>query len=336
MKAPAKTWYNIQTDGITQGLLNNFRTCRESTLLFLSGWSQKGSSMALTFGNIVHAVLELIYGDIQKGKLKSLPALKQVHGYILTVEKIWEKENPKADQKLLEMKEFAFLLAEAIMPIYFEFWHKDLAITWMGLEQQFTIPYALQDGRKTVLRGKMDGLYKKGGIWLFETKSKSRIDEGTLVDVLPMDFQNNFYLSCVRRLHKIQPAGARYNIIRRTGMSQGKKENIKQFSQRVVEDIRKRPEYYFMRFELSIGKEEMNKFDSQLADQFVEFYNWWETLTGKTSIVPASALQKIAHYPNPSQCETKYGRCWALDICAQDNYRNYEKRSQVFRELEDF
>jgi hypothetical protein len=115
------------------------------------------------------------------------------------------------------------------MPLYFKFWHKDKNLNWIGVEQEFDVPYVLKDGRKTRLRGKMDGLYKKNGIWLFETKSKSRIDEGTIVDALPLDFQNKFYLSVARKLHKIQPSGVKYNIIRRTQMEQRKNETAKKF-----------------------------------------------------------------------------------------------------------
>lgn len=315
-------FYDIERDGITQGLLGTWRQCREAAWLFLQGYSLRGTTMGLTFGNLIHAILDLVYSDIQNGKLKQLPEPKRIKTYIQKVEGIWEEENPRADKQTIEYKEHSFLLAEAIMPFYFQYWHKDLKIDWMGVEQHFAVPYKLEDGRKTILRGKMDGLYSPRKPWLFETKAKSQINENNLVDILPLDFQNNFYLYNVRSIHKIQPAGVKYNVIRRTQMTQGKKENIKQFAARVAADVEKRPEHYFYRYEIIIGKDEMDKFEKELQGQIVEFYDWWQ--------------DKVAHYRNPNQCETKYGRCNYLGICAGPNYSQYEKRKKVFRELEDF
>ena len=314
-------FYNIEKDGITQGLLSTWRNCRQLAWIYLQGYSQKSGSLALTFGTIVHAILERVYGDLQKGK-KSLPSRPELLAYIKLVEKDWEKENPRATKEELEQKEQCLLLVESIMPLYFQFWHKDKFLKWVGVEQEFNIPYQLKDGRKTRLRGKMDGVFKKNGIWLFETKAKSRIDEGALVDVLPLDFQNKFYLSALRKQHKLQPSGVKYNVVRRSQMEQRKDETAKKFSQRVAADITKRPDYYFLRFEISIDKQELDKFDQELEDQIKEFYDWWE--------------EKIAHYSNPSQCETKYGRCWGLGICSGQGTNKYEKRKQVFRELEDY
>lgn len=324
-------FYDIERDGITQGLLNCWRSCREMAWLFLQGYSLKRNSMGLVFGTIIHAVLEDIYGMMQQKKILGIPTAKNVKWACLRVEKIWEKENPKASAEGIQLKELSLLLAEAILPLYFEYWHKDKTnLPWVGLEQEFKIPYKLADGRKTFLRGKMDGIYKKNGIWLFETKGKSQINEVNLVDTLGLDFQNNFYLSNVRRLLNIQPSGVKYNVIRRTQMQQSKKENLKQFANRIIEDIEKRPEYYFLRFELSITKQELDKFDEELGIHIKEFYDWWDT---KRGLRPNRA---IGHYKNPSQCETKYGRCDMLDICSAGNFSRYEKRKVVFRELEDF
>lgn len=316
-------FYNIEKDGITQGLLSTWRNCRESAWRFLQGWSPRKTNMPFTYGNIIHAIIEKIYRDMQKKILTKIPDKKKINNYISCVERQWEKENPRASVELLKQKEESFLIAEAIMPIYFDYWHKDFEeMPWLGVEQEFNNKIILKDGRKTALRGKVDGVYKKNGIWLFETKNKSRIDESTLVDVLPLDFQNKFYLYNLVLNHVGIPSGIKYNIIRRTQMEQGKKETLKQFSQRLTKDILKRPDFYFIRYEIGIDKEELELFSIELMGQITEFYDWWD--------------EKIAHYSNPSQCETKYGRCWALSICSGQNFNQYIKRERVFRELEDF
>ena len=316
--------YDPERDGITVALLSRFRDCRESAELYAQGWAQRGTSLAMTYGSISHGVLELVYRDIQLKKLRKLPSLQETKKYIRKVEVLWEKDNPKADVKTLEFKEFSFLLAEATLPVYFEYWFKDIKeMTWLALEQVFKVPYKLsQFGFKdTYLYGKMDGVFKSNGIWLLETKTKGRIDEGSLVDTLPLNFQNNFYLSALRRMHKVKPSGVKYNIIRRTGFEQKKKESIVQFAKRCAADVRARPEFYFIRYEIGIDKAELDAFDIELENQIVEFMQWW---TGK-----------LKHYRNPNQCETKYGRCWALGICSNGNMKQYEKRKEVFRELEE-
>lgn len=323
MKASQKLLsYDPATMGITQGLLNRWRNCREDCWLFLQGWSSKSVNKGLTFGNLIHAVLEKIYQDLQKGKLNNLPDQGQVLKYIAVVEKTWELENPRATKEAIEQKEASLLILEAIMPIYFEFWHKDLKeLPWIGVEHEFKVPYKLMDGRTTFLRGKMDGIFKRNGIWLFETKSKARIDESTLVDVLPLDFQNNFYIVCAGLLLQKPLSGVKYNIVRRSQMEQKKDETVKGFSERMVEDIRKRPEFYFIRYEIAIDQADQEKFKLDLLNQVTEFYDWWD--------------EKIGHYPNPSNCETKYGRCWALEICSAKNYQNHQIRPQVFNELSE-
>lgn len=316
-------FYNLEKDGVTQGLLNKFRNCREEAWLFLQGYSQKSTTLALVYGDIIHGVLERAYTDISKKVLKAVPSQSQTKNYVRVVEKLWEKDRPRADKKTIEFKELACLIAEATLPTYFEFWRKDIKeMQWLGLETQFEYPVMFKGYPSIPIRGKMDGVYRKSGLWLFETKSKSRIEEGNLVDLLPMDFQNLLYCWYLWKKYKEIPKGIKYNIVRRTCLTQKKSESLKQYAVRIAEDIKVRPEFYFMRFEIHIDESDLIKFERELFGQLKEFMDWWN--------------EKMAHYPNPSQCETKYGRCWALSICADKNYSLYEKRNQVFRELEDY
>lgn len=314
--------YDIKKDGITQGLLSSWKDCRERSRLFLEGWTPKvGVSMALTYGTITHAILEKAYRDIASGVLKTVPTSAQVRKYVSMVEKEWERENFKADKKTLEFKEQSCALAEVTLPLYFDFWRKDLKkFRWVGIEKEFKLPFILEDGRKTLLRGKMDGVYYQDKkLWLFETKAKSRISEDSITDVLSLDFQINFYAYCLRLIYGKYPAGVKYNIVRRTGMEAKKGESLSQFTKRYEKDIEKRPEYYFMRYELALTEEEVDDFEIELHGTIKEFYDWYE--------------KKSFNYKNTGQCETKYGNCWALGICTKSRLQNYEKRKIVFREL---
>lgn len=319
-----KAFYDVERDGLTQGLLQMWKDCRERARLFLQGWSKKEASMGLTYGSILHGVLEKGYKAISGGILKTIPNQKQVLVWIRMTEQEWERDNPRADKKAIEFKELACLIAEATIPFYFEYWRKDFKdFRWLALEKGFNLPYALPDGRKTLLRGKMDGVYRSPKLWLFETKTKSRINEGTLLDILPQDFQVLFYYSALHKIYKEIPAGVKYNIVRRIQLEQRKKESLREFAKRCVEDIQKRPEFYFIRYEIALDKQDMEKFEKELANQIWDFYYWLKN-------------PLTCHYKNPGQCETKYGQCNMLSLCAVQRPHLYEKRKTVFRELEDF
>lgn len=320
-----ENFYSIERDGITQGALASFLTCRFKARNYLMGWSPTGSSMSMTYGNVVHAVLEYAYEDVRLKKIKTLPSKQQTCRYIDRVEKEWHREHKMPDKKSLEHLELALLIAESTLPTYFEYWHKDLKeLPWLKLEAEFKIPYTISDlpkgGYKTFLRGKMDGLYARKQEWLFETKTKGQISEGDLVDMLPFEHQVNFYLYVRRILSQKLPAGVLYNIVRKTGLQQKAKESIKSYAIRCAQDIIKRPDFYFIRMEIKISEQEMNAYGMQLEGMIRDFYLWW---TGQSG-----------HYRNTGSCQTKYGRCDYLTACASGSMRGYEKRTQVFRELE--
>ena len=317
---PSK-FYSIERDGLTQGTLALFLECRQKAWYFLNGWSSKFPSFAITYGDIVHGILEIAYEDIRMGKLKSNPDKTRVRQYVSRIEKQWRTDNPRVDKKALEFLEMSLLIAEATMPVYFDYWHKDFKeIAWRQLESEFKIPYKEGDVN-SFLRGKMDGVFGKKDLWLFETKTKSRIEEGDLIDLLPFEHQVNFYLYALRQLFKKTPRGVLYNIVRRIGLQQKQKEPIQVFSKRCVEDISKRPDFYFIRLEVSISEKEMDKYEGELHDLIRDFNAWWKGQAGQ--------------YKNTGACVNKYGRCQFLTACATGRMSVYEKRKTVFRELED-
>lgn len=316
-----KGFYDIEKHGVTQGLLENWMSCRAKALWFLKGWVVKSPSYPLTHGSITHAVLELAYEDVRLGKLKTWPSKDQTMGYIKKIEKIWHSENRHADKKALEFAELSLLVCEATMPFYFEYWHKDIKnMKWEKIEGNFATPFTLPDGRKTILRGAMDGVYVNPKRWLFETKTKSRLDEEALVQYLPFELQVNFYIMNLILQGGEIPRGVLYNVIRRTGMKQGKKENIRQFAKRISEDIIEHPDHYFKRMEVSISRDELEFFRQEVTGMITDFYNWFEG--------------KVPHYRHTGHCETKYGRCEYLNA-ESGSMTFYEKRKSVFRELED-
>jgi hypothetical protein len=322
-------FYDPKRDGVTFSLLSTFLDCREKARLYLNGWTPQSSSMALTFGSIVHKIDEWVRDDIRSGTLKEVPSTDHINSLISKVESVWHKDNPRHGPRELEHLELSLLLVEGVLPKYFKYWYKDFSeLKWELVEGMFKIPISLQDREenkyKTFIRGKIDGSFrlKKGGPWLFETKTKSRIDEEILSDILPYDMQANIYLSALKRLGKESPSGLLYNIIRRPSLRQRKSESIKSFADRVAEDVSLRPDWYFVRMEMSIDKEEIIRFEHELEDLITDFLMWWSGKSG--------------HYKNTNHCQNKFGLCPFVGICLRNDKSGYFKRKTVFRELQEW
>ncbi len=335
-EVPAR-FYDPERDGVTFSLLTSWKNCRERARLFLNGWTSKRGSLGLVFGSLLHGILQRMYERVQtdSGRLsKSAYVALQVKEAIKEVEAIWHKENPRADGETLQYLEFSMILLEALMPVYFRYWAKDLQFQWDRVEHEFKnameVEHPSKPGRrlKTFIRGKMDGSFRKDKTmrrsWLFETKSKSNLGEkgeGELADILPHELQSNIYLLNLAREEKVLPKGLLYNIIRRPGLRQKKKESVLKFARRVAQDIEKRPEWYFIRIQMTVEQRDLNRAELELNDMVGDFMLWWNGLAG--------------HYRNSDACQNKYGTCPMLPICSRGDYSGFYKRKTVFRELAD-
>ena len=324
-----KKFYDPKIDGVTFSLLSTFLDCREKARLHLKGWTPTSASMALTFGSIVHKIDEWVRDDIRSGKLTKPPGELRIKNLIKKVEKLWHEDNPRAGSRELEYLELSLLLAEGVLPSYFTYWYKDYTdLKWEKVEGVFKVPFSVKDrqGNKyeTFLRGKIDGSFqlKNGGTWLFETKTKSRIDEEILADILPFEMQANIYLSVLRRIDKKNPSGLLYNIIRRPSLRQRNSESIKAFADRITLDVKERPDWYFVRMEMSVDPAEIDRFEMGLEDLVSDFLLWWSGESG--------------HYRNTNHCQNKFGACPFVALCLRNEKSNYFKRESVFRELQEW
>jgi hypothetical protein len=303
-------FYTLERDGLTQGLLTMFQECRQKAKWFLEGWSPKESSFPLTFGTVGHAVLEQAYTKKFPSSVTSITA---------KIERIWRSEHKRATSRALQQLELALLIIEATMPIYFNYWRKDFTqLKWLQLEKDFNVPL-----NSVPMRGKRDGLYQlRSEVWLFESKFKGRVDEEPLISRLPFDLQTCLYMwTAWRDIGRI-PAGAVYNIVRRTGLKQGAKENLKKYAKRVVDDIRSRPEFYFIRLEVPTCKADLMSWELSLNHMVEDFAAWQQ---GRL------ATYRCSHACSPAPGFT----CPYLPLCSERQFSLFEKRERVFRELEE-
>lgn len=325
---PGPAFYDPERDGVTFSLLSGWRQCRELARLNLRGVTSRGSSMALIYGTLIHAALQVIYESTRMQKLHAVPSRELVGKVLNELDATFRKENPRASAETMQYAEFSMALASATLPFYFSYWKSDFTdVKWRAVEGEFKIRrmFTLANGRRvsTFIRGKMDGVFdERKFLRLFETKTKTRIEEGAIADVLTLDLQVKIYLWAMKHIFQETPHGVRYNIIRRPGLRQKKGESLAQFAVRCAEDIKARPDFYFIRMDMDVSQHDMDAFEGELDDLVSDFLGWWYGVVG--------------HYRNSGNCENKYGTCQMLRICGPDrDFSRFHIRKTVFRELEE-
>src|SRR6266540_485617 len=308
-------FYDPVRDGVTFSLLSTFRDCREKARLYLQGWTARKSWLATTFGGIVHEIFQIVYTAIRKKELTTFPTDTYITDVVTSVVERWRLENPRADAETLQDVEMTMLMCIGVVPMYFRYWFKDFQeLQWEALESEFRVPMAvrsfvMRQPMQTFLRGKIDGIFKhkkKSGRRMLETKTKSRIDAGVIADILPHELQVNIYMKASKMKTGENPTGILYNIIRRPQLRQKQTETLAQFAARLVNDVKARPDFYFIRMEMDVDKDDLDKNDGEITDIITDFLDWWYGRTG--------------HYKNSGHCENKYGTCPMLAICAHGDY----------------
>lgn len=308
--------YDPYKHGISQGLLTTFMRCREEARFFLLGFEQIKTSSPLQFGSLTHRVLELTYT-----KYKKVPTTPEILKVLEGVNKEFLKEEgARLSPEGMENLESNMAVLQAILPHYFAFYKKDFGVMkWTELEQRFSVPSPIPGIN---LVGRIDGAYnERKELWLFESKTKGRIEEENLTDSLSFDFQNNVYQYALRKKYGRVPSGILYNIIRRPGQRLKKDESLDAFSKRIEEEIKKDPKYYFIRFEIAIPKSETQRFEKELTDVLKEFVAWCKG--------------ELATWRNTSACIQKFGPCRFLPKCANGEGGLYRMREVLFPELVD-
>ncbi len=327
-------FYDPQRDGVTQGLLSKFLTCREKARLFLKGWTSAYPSFALVYGSVVHAVLQRAYHEHMTKQLRQVPDRAYVRRALDDIWVQWKKDNPRPHEKAVAIMEETMMKAGAILPTYFAYWAKDdfSRVRWLEIEESFRLEWEVQgkSGKhyQTFLRGKIDGAFtapgKKHGDRprLLETKTRAVVDEANLVDSMPHERQVNLYLMALRRKLKLVPRSVLMNVIRKTALRQKQKETWDQYTKRIEVDVQSRLEFYFIRMEMVVEEQDINRAEAELNDLIADFLLWYAGESG--------------HYKNSDACvQPGFGRCEYLGVCSRGDYHGLIKRNKVFRELED-
>lgn len=300
-KTSKPLWDGPESDsamgGITFSLLSRVLVCKERARLLLVDGIKAADDFnpRIEYGNMWHVCEEALAKD-------SPWAIKL---------KTYCQELVKKYQPQQEQVQHWYKVCQAQFPHYVDWWakHEDVkARTPVYQEKVFKVPYELQSGRTVYLRGKFDsvdiiGKGKDRGVYLQENKTKSDIDQPSLMCQLTFDLQTMMYLVALGCYdgadwdQAIPIRGVRYNVIRRPlgggrnsirqhkpSKSNPSGESAEEFYNRLSDLIKNEIEpdkthYYFMRWKSDVSKKDINKFVTTCFDPILENlcddYEWW-------------------------------------------------------------
>ncbi len=294
---PPEPDYNMRRDGVSATLLLDFIQCREMAKVSVEGWRPAIQPAPMQFGSLAHEVLHDCYSfqKVNKKRPKRGFVLKAIE---TVCAKTYDKFGSRWSDRELNLLEFQKAQMAAVLPAYFEYW--DDAFDWVALEEWFEQPVG-----DTFVKGRMDGAFhRKKELWIFETKTSSRIEEDAITETLERDFQGNVYELVAFYKYGVRPNGRLQNFIRRPGQEQKKSESLDEYEARVAADVADRPDHYFKRFEVPSTKKEQLAFSEEFHELLEEFNCW----------VKEGFPTRRFGMP----CQNKYGLCRNVPIC----YRN--------------
>ncbi len=221
-------------------------------------------------------------------------------------------------------------MAKALFPAYVAHYAKsDAKRIWVEIEQVFDLPPIVRTSpdRRLIVprrRGKVDGVFqypKANSLWALETKTASDINDDTLSLALAFDFQCLFYLNALGQKLKRPFGGVLYNVIRKPKIGMKDDKTTEEYVEKIMADIKSRPDFYFVRYELSFPPQVQARFFEELKIKGQDFIDWWEG--------------KLPTYRNESACRGKWN-CEFLQVCAaggDPDLAGFVQSRQLFREL---
>ncbi len=246
--------FDILKIGMSQSLWYTWMTCKRMFLFTINGYRNPAKVFNTNFGSMVHEVNDKVYST------NKLPTKKQVIGHIDDFITSELKKKTMMSQQQLELDAAK---AEATLVPYFEFYEKDFKTKkFFDVEHTFKQLYS-----GFTMKGKIDAKFrvKNKKKWLNEHKTKGQIQEQTLIDYLPLDFQNLYYL-LADEIETGEPAeGVLYNVIRNSGIKLLKNQSIKSYKEKITNAISMDPEHHFKRWEIVYPKQDRKEFGQHVS-----------------------------------------------------------------------
>ena len=324
--------WDLYRDGLTQGAIGTFLSCRHQFWLkYVMGYRNKAKAGATAFGSAFHDILAHTQ-HAAPGK-KPLTLDQAVSSYL--------KSLGELSPTVLEETTCMLAQIKMLIELYNQRWEEDHASrTWLKREETFRFVYELPyNGGEAIydipLRGRWDGVFqrKKSGIRLHETKTKGRIDEEGIAKSLPFDTQTMLYsLAIERELKRGTPDGTCYDVIRNPQLRLKQGERTIDFVDRCREDVEKRLDWYFMRWEVTITKQELKHWETHfLYPVLCQIVAWWESIKDH----PTEPWKSPLHFVNPGAFWSVYGRNDLFEAITSGQTFSLDRRTEPFPELVD-
>jgi hypothetical protein len=323
--------YDPTIMGITQSALNTWMDCEKKARYYLRGLQSAGnssSSKALVFGSVFHDFQDRILNDIRSGVIKSpedvYVCITEI-SFIVYEDFKWDEAFKEANAIGQANITESFKFMEQLMPRYFEFWKKDFDnMRLIAIEQEFKTSI-----HNVPIRGKRDGIVemtdvanKRMGTYLLEHKTKARMDTEALQKSLPYMYQVLVYVLTYFLEHDHLMQGVCYNVFRKPGLRKKVSESTDQYITRCMEDIDKRPQYYFVRFWHEFDPTQIALFAESFSNQVLKFKQW-------------SEQDEALDVRNTSKCQAMFGTCPYLDYCTSNekDIAGLQIKDKLFSEL---
>lgn len=297
-------------DPISCSRLLDWQDCRQRAQYKADGWTSPRPRAALDFGTLFHSFLQDLYDRVHRKEITRPLTAKQLASLfdVLSEDSLENLFSHVSSAEEVQQIEDMIVVAKPLFVAYCMNYPKDFQPgRWVGTELSFKTKW-----KGYTLHGRIDGVLKiKNKLWLLETKTKGRIEEGVLTDALAFDFQSLFYILCAELERKQKVQGVLYNVVRRPGLKQKKTEIVQGLVDRISEDIQERPEHYFKRYEIKFDRATRQSFEQDLGHKVSEFTAWLEG--------------RIPTYKNEASCTGKW-TCEFLSACASRSMAGFIKR----------
>jgi hypothetical protein len=306
-------WWNIEVDGLSSSAISTFLNDREQfRLAFVEGWrSIRAYSFHKEWGSLFHYVhKKWVCGEYDDLKTH----IAEFH------ERFLDRYDNLLKPQIREQQEIGYALMRATWPHYAKFRKDDLKRDWFLYENVLKVEY---EGIPLVAQ--LDGGWReKQGPCLHEMKTHAQINPRHFMNSLHLDLQMMLYLYVMKRTEGKVYMGQR-DIIRRSSASPYARtgETLKQFRDRIANDIKKRPNYYFMRFPLEEINDSIDDWERLVLRPIVHEIKDWAA--GKARHFPTGIH---AHVPRP------WGSDYFDPIIEQDFSEMSREKAYAYHEKE--
>jgi hypothetical protein len=329
--------WDLYRDGVTQGAINTFLSCREQfRLKTVFGYRNRAKAGTTAFGSAFHDILAATQHAHEGRQPKSLDNAIADYQHRLG------ELSPQARE------ETGVMLAtiRCLIQQYGKRWEADHSRwKWLKREDTFNIGIPVADLGLTSflkaaiakpgvipLRGRWDGVFQNPQTRLLETKTKSRIDEDGIAAMLAHDTQTQLYCWAIRKALGKEPAGVVYDVIRNPQLRQKQGESAIDFAKRIEADVCERPDWYFMRWDVTFTKGDLDRWETRfLRPVLRQMVEWWESIKDD----PSDPWKSPLHFCNPGAFWNQYGRRDVFEAITSGNYFSLERRSEPYPELVD-